>query len=531
MSKLLEMAQFVYQDGMPQVQIGCRRIKAGFDAQRPPGPEFFNQLGLDEKFICPPLDEGKRVLEIGHGGLCGFRFSRIFVKLVRVFPSAGMNDEKRQILAHLESLRDVRPRHFWAGITVAGICLFSMVAAFGTAPDSSQIRAHQRTVIEPLVLPPLGNRSETVGVFVREERVQRGDTAVSLMARLGIQDEQAFAFLRQRPEAQVIFRQLRPGKWVSARTSGTGELQSLVFPLNGAKESALLIDRVDGELRISEQALAWENRVLMKSGEIRSSLFGATDAIGLPDSVATQMADIFGGDIDFHRDLRRGDRFGVIYEMMYSRGQAVRTGRILAAEFVNNGKTYQAIWHEHANGQGYYTPDGKNIRKAFLRSPLEFSRISSGFSASRLHPVLQTLRAHKGIDYAAPTGTRVKATGDGIVEFAGRQGGYGNLVVVRHQGRYTTYYGHLSGFAPGIRKGSRISQGHVVGFVGQSGLATGPHLHFEFRINDVHQNPLAVVLPSAPPLDPGQLAGFRQVAEPLTTNIERIRNLNLAQID
>lgn len=442
-----------------------------------------------------------------------------------------MNQEKTRILAHLQALREARPKHLWAGVGVAGVSLFSMVAAFGTAPDSAEIQAYQQTVVEQLSLPLSDSRKAGSGIFVREERVQRGDTVAALLSRLGMQDDEAFAFLRQQPETQSIFRQLRPGKIVTARTGESGELLSLIFPLNGAKDNAVIVEKREGKLQASEQALTLDAQVMMKSGEIRSSLFGATDAVGLPDSVATQMADIFGGDIDFHRDLRRGDRFSVVYEVLYHQGQPVRTGRILAAEFVNDGKPFRAVWFESRDGQGYYTPDGKNIRKTFLRSPLEFSRISSGFTSSRFHPILQSWRAHKGVDYAAPVGTRVKATGDGIVDFVGRQGGYGNLVVIRHQGRYSTHYGHLNGFASGIRKGMRVSQGDVIGYVGKTGWATGPHLHYEFRINDVHQNPLAVVLPSAPPLAPQQMADFRKNAEPLAARLDQIRGLNLALLD
>ncbi len=442
-----------------------------------------------------------------------------------------MDNAKTRILAHLPPLSEAKPRHFWAGAAVAGISLFSMVAAFGTAPDSAEIRAYQRTVIEQLPLSAPEERDAADGLFVREERVQRGDTVASLLARLGVQDEEAFAFLRQRLEAQALFRQLRPGKTVAARTSGSGELQSLVFPLNGPKDSALVVERHDGSLQAGEQPLTLDTQVFMKSGEIRSSLFAATDAVGLPDGVATQLADIFGGDIDFHRDLRRGDRFSVVYEVLYHLGQPLRTGRILAAEFINDGKPHRAVWFENTDGQGYYTPEGKNIRKAFLRSPLEFSRITSGFTSSRFHPILQSWRAHKGVDYGAPIGTRVKATGDGVVEFAGRQGGYGNLLVLRHQGRYTTHYGHLNGFAPGLRKGMRVSQGDVIAYVGKTGWATGPHLHYEFRINDVHQNPLAIALPSAPPLAPQQMAAFRDQAEPLAARLDQIRGLNLALLD
>ncbi len=443
-----------------------------------------------------------------------------------------MNLEKTRILAHLHPLRlrDAHPKHLWAGIALMGVLIFSMMAAFGTAPTSAEIQSFQHMVVEPLPLQPLESR-DTGGTFVHEERILRGESPAALLARLGVQDEQAFTFLKQQPETQSIFRQLKPGKVVTAKTSESGELLSLVFPLNGTKDDALVVERSNGRLQARQQALSLTAQTTMKSGEIRSSLFGATDAIGLPDSVALQLVDIFSGDIDFHRDLRRGDRFSVVYEMLYSEGQAVRTGRILAAEFVNQGKAYRAVWFESKDGQGYYTPEGKNTRKAFLRSPLEFSRISSGFTSARFHPILQSWRAHKGVDYAAPVGTRVKATGDGVVEFVGKQGGYGNLLIMRHQGRFSTAYGHLSRFAAGLHKGSRVSQGDVIAYVGQTGWATGPHLHYEFRVNDIQQNPLAINLPSAPPLAPQQMAQFKQYADTLTARLDLVRGVNLALLD
>jgi murein DD-endopeptidase MepM/ murein hydrolase activator NlpD len=270
----------------------------------------------------------------------------------------------------------------------------------------------------------------------------------------------------------------------------------------------------------------------MRSAEIKSSLFAATDAAGLSDAVAGQLADVFSTDIDFHRDLRRGDRFTVVYEMYFEAGEPVRAGRVLAAEFVNQGKAYQAVWFQHADGQGdYYTPDGKSIKKAFLRSPLEFSRVTSGFTTARFHPILQRWRAHKGIDYAAAPGTGVKATADGIVETASHERGYGNVVVLRHQHRYTTLYGHLSGFGRGITKGARVSQGQVIGYVGSTGLATGPHLHYEFRIDDVHQDPLRVVMPEAPPITAEKRAAFDSVARPLAQRLGLLRQTNLARLD
>jgi len=410
-----------------------------------------------------------------------------------------------------------------------------MVAAFGTAAETRLADIPQRQVVEQLALPALKAVDDDGQSFLREERVQRGDTVMELLQRLGVDDPAAVGFLKANTTTQSLFRQLSPGKNLTARTGPQGELQTLVFPLNGNKDQALLVERRGDGFSASEQPLPLETQVVMKSAEIRYSLFGASDAAGIPDSIATQLADIFSGDIDFHRDLRKGDRFAVIYESVNYLGRAVRSGRILAAEFANSGKTYRAAWFADPaggeNSSGYYTTDGKNIRKAFLRSPLEFSRITSGFTSARFHPVLQKWRAHKGIDYGAPVGTRVKATGNGVVEYVGVKGGYGKVVVLRHQSRYTTLYGHLSGFAPGLRKGNRVTQGDVIGFVGATGLASGPHLHYEFRVSDVHQNPLAMALPSAPPLLPQQLGLFRARTEPHLARLDLIRGFNLAQGD
>ena len=414
---------------------------------------------------------------------------------------------------------------------LAGLSLFGMVAAFGTAPSTQELQVAQQTVVEQL-LPPIAKSAEQPGeVFVREETILRGDTVASLLARLGVEDNEAFRFLRAEPAAQAIFQQLRPGKPVTASVSESGQLQSLTYPLNG-QDRTLTVERKNGGLQAVEQTLRLEPLVQMKSGEIRYSLFGATDAAGLPDSVATQLADIFGGDIDFHRDLRRGDRFSVVFESFAHFGKPVKTGRILAAEFVNQGRSYRAVWFSYADGKGaYFTPDGKNIRKAFLRSPLEFSRITSGFSLARFHPILKQWRAHKGIDYGAPIGTRIKSTADGVVEFVGTQGGYGRVIILRHQGGYTTLYGHLSAFAHGLRKGGRIAQGEVIGYVGASGWATGPHLHYEFRSHGIYQNPLTIALPGAPPLSLQQLGQFRVQVQPLLARLDLIKGSNLALLD
>jgi murein DD-endopeptidase MepM/ murein hydrolase activator NlpD len=322
---------------------------------------------------------------------------------------------------------------------------------------------------------------------------------------------------------------LRPGASVQARTGEDGALLALRYITD--KGRLIGFEKQGAEFGSVEQQLSLLPQQQMKSGEIRSSLFAATDAAGLSDNVAVQLADIFAGDIDFHRDLRRGDKFTVIYEMYFHEGRAIKSGRLLAAEFVNQGKSYRAVWFQDSEGRGgYFTPDGKNLRKAFLRSPLEFSRISSGF-AMRFHPILQQWRAHKGVDYAAPAGTNVKATADGVVEAIGRQSGYGNFVSLKHQGGFGTYYAHLSSFARGLHKGARVHQGDLIGHVGMTGWATGPHLHYEFRVNDQVRNPLTVALPSALPISAQQLAAFSSVSAPLAAELNLLKNTNLALLE
>jgi murein DD-endopeptidase MepM/ murein hydrolase activator NlpD len=237
--------------------------------------------------------------------------------------------------------------------------------------------------------------------------------------------------------------------------------------------------------------------------------------------VAMQLADVFGGDIDFHRDLRKGDQFTVVYELHHLAGRPVRAGRVLAAEFTSQGKSYRAIQF----GNSYYTPEGRNMRKAFLRAPLEFSRVSSGFGR-RMHPIARTWRNHEGTDYAAPTGTRVRAVADAVVEFAGARGGYGNVVILRHHGAYTTVYAHLSRIS--VRRGARVAQNDTIGFVGQTGWATGPHLHYEFRVGGEARNPLSLAMPAALPVAPRDLPAFRAHAEPLVARLDLLANSNLA---
>lgn len=438
-----------------------------------------------------------------------------------------MHQNKSAILAQKPPAPTQKIKLRWV-IALSSLPLFGMVAAFGIAPQTAIDNIPVRNVVEALSIPNAANSGPDMA-FWRQERIQRGDTVAALLSRLNVDDREAIDYLRTANNAKSL-RQLIPGKTVQAKTTEDGELLWLRYP-NG-NGTQFVVEKAPNGFVTSEQPAQLEQRVLMKSGEIVSSLFAATDAASIPDNVATQIADIFASDIDFHRDLRKGDRFTVVYETSYSDGEPVKTGRVLAAEFVNQGAAYRAIYFQAPDGSGgYYTPDGKNLRKAFLRSPIEFSRISSGFTNARYHPILKEWRAHRGIDYAAAAGTRVKTTADGVVIFAGWQGGYGNLVIMRHQGQYTTAYGHLSAFTKGLRKGTRVRQGDVIGYVGMTGLATGPHLHYEFRVNGVQRDPLRVAMPAATPVAPQYLGAFQASAKPLLARFELLRNTKLASLD
>ena len=442
-----------------------------------------------------------------------------------------MHEQKSRILAHSHPAIDPLLRHPWVVAGVGSVALLGMMTAFALAPSGDNETVQLQTVLEQLSAPAITLIDPENTTFLREERVQRSDTVSSLTTRLGISDPQALDFIRNDLQAQSISKQLRPGKVVTAKTGEQGELIALYFPLNG-KDATVIVERRGNGFVSSERALKLEAQTVVKCGEIRSSLFAATDAAGIPDATATQLAEIFSADIDFYRDLRKGDRFSLVYETLNDRGQPIRTGRILAAEFTNNQKVYSAYWFQSEDGKGgYYTADGKNLRKAFLRSPLEFSRVTSGFTNARFHPILQAWRAHKGVDYGAPIGTKVRSVADGIVEFSGTQGGYGNLLVLKHQGAYSTAYGHLSRFAAGIRKGVRVSQGETIAYVGQTGLATGPHLHYEFRVNAQQVNPLAVILPVAIPLEATQIKHFKLATETLRTDLALAKQINLAALE
>ncbi|MDZ4212354.1 MAG: peptidoglycan DD-metalloendopeptidase family protein, partial [Methylotenera sp.] len=315
-----------------------------------------------------------------------------------------------------------------------------------------------------------------------------------------------------------------------AQTDNEGNLISLKYQLDS--DQFIAIKQTVTGYEASKVAQNFEKRPILKSAEIKSSLFGATDAANIPDYIAIQIATMFESEIDFNTDLRRGDHLSVIYEGSYDQGELLKTGDVLAAEFVNNGKTYQAIgYRDHSGKMQYYTPDGKSLQKSFLRSPLEFTRISSSFSSGRFHPILQRLKAHKGTDFAAPTGTGVKASGDAKVDFVGTKGGYGNVIVLKHDNGVSTVYGHLSRFATGLSKGNKVAQGDVIGFVGTTGMSTGPHLHYEFLVNGEHRDPMTVALPKTFPITGQEKVAFDAISNQLTAQIKLLGNSNIAALE
>jgi murein DD-endopeptidase MepM/ murein hydrolase activator NlpD len=436
---------------------------------------------------------------------------------------------KRGILSRKTSVTGAPRPLLRIGVALA-LTLAIGVGAFGIAPDTTLVTVPTTLVREELVVEP--DRSADDGSplsFWREERIQRGDTIGAVLARLGIEDPEAMHFVRTEPRARAIY-QLKPGRAVRAEVDEDGLLQRLRYLTSPAEE--LYIERSPAGLAAHIGPARAEARMHTRSASIQSSLFGAADDAGIPDAVTLKLAEIFSAEIDFLRDLRRGDHFTVVYEMVYVDGEPVRSGRLIAAQFHNRGAAYKAYWWTDSEGRGgYYDDDGKSLRAAFLRSPMEFSRITSGFSLARRHPIHDVWRAHKGVDYGAPIGTPVRSTADGKVNFAGRQGGYGNVVIVQHQGAHSTLYAHLSRFASGLRVGTRIDQGQVIGYVGQTGWATGPHLHYEFRVKNQQQDPLRIALPQAVSVPAGELRAFRSAVTPLSARMELLSNFPVALVN
>lgn len=362
------------------------------------------------------------------------------------------------------------------------------------APDASDLAVSEITEsVEPLpVQAQIDALAEHALRLYRSDLTRSSDSADSLLKRLGIADAVAAAFLR----SDMLARQAllgRAGRNVRVEATDDNRLLRLTArwaPDDDGTFKRLVVEKTDKGFNASIETAPLVAASRLVSGVIETSLFAATDESRIPDPIAIQIAEIFSGDIDFHRALRKGDRFSIVYETLEGDGEPLRTGRVLSSEFVNNGKTLQAMWFKENDTKGsYYTLDGQSMRRSFLATPLEFSRISSGFKM-RFHPIKNEWRRHLGVDYAAATGTPIRTVGDGVVEFAGWQNGYGNVVYVAHRNHNTTVYAHMSKIF--VQRGERVEQGDKIGAVGATGWATGPHLHFEFRVNGEHHDPLTI---------------------------------------
>jgi murein DD-endopeptidase MepM/ murein hydrolase activator NlpD len=378
------------------------------------------------------------------------------------------------------------------------------------APIAAQSPSPPAAAAAPAAAPSAASLARpltTVEVIVR-----RNDTldAIFRKLRLNLSD---LANIRALAGVRSLIDRLRPGEALRLMHR-EGELAGLERDVSLTEQ--LKVTRAADGFRAAVVARPIETRLTVAHGIIDSSLFDAAESAGLQDQTVLQLAQILAWDIDFALGLRAGDEFTVSYQRLYQSGQYLQDGAILAASFTNQGRELRAVRYRAPDGtERYFSPDGRSMQKAFLRAPLEFTRVSSSFSRARLHPILNLIRAHEGVDYAAPSGTPVRAAGDGRVRFRGPHGGYGNLLEIDHGGGIVTVYGHLARFAPGARIGAQVRQGETIAYVGMSGLATGPHLHYEYRLNGRYLDPQRLKLPDATPLDPALLDDFRRQTAPL----------------
>ena len=409
------------------------------------------------------------------------------------------------------------------------------VASFGPDPLDLPVRLVEQSVDSLATGATLSELTERPGFSLyRSEQVRSSDTPESLLNRLGVADPAAAAFLRRDAHAQQNLLG-RAGRMASVETTEDHRLLRITTRWAADEESSfqrLVVEKTPTGFasRVESAPLTASSR--LAGGVVRSSLFAATDAANVPDGVAVQLAELFSGDIDFRKALRQGDRFSVVYESLEADGEVLRSGRILSAEFHNNGKTHQAVWFQEpaASKGAYYRMDGQSLRRAYMASPVEFSRISSNFSM-RFHPILQKWRAHLGTDFAAATGTPVRTVGDGVVEFAGVQNGFGNVVFVKHRDDHVTVYAHLSRID--VQASQSVAQGQTIGAVGATGWATGPHLHFEFRVNGQQVDPMDIAQQSesAMPVSAAARPAFNRLTAMMRTQMDSVEQVQQASAE
>ncbi|MFP6680933.1 MAG: peptidoglycan DD-metalloendopeptidase family protein, partial [Gammaproteobacteria bacterium] len=390
-----------------------------------------------------------------------------------------------------------------------------------TPPDSNGF-ANNRIPFEPRPLSANASKVSDRAVGWETVVVAPGDSLSLIFGRHGFAKKDLHQILKIGPIAKNL-RRIKPGQEIMVHSDDQGHVLGMIQELDYLRSLHVVLENDNYVASVVEIKPEIKNASVL--AKIKQSLFLDGQAAGLADGTIMELTDIFGWDIDFVLDVRSGDQFSVVYEEIFKDGEKVKNGRILAAEFVNRGKKLRAVHYSHDDGHvGYYSDSGQAMRKAYLRAPVNFTRISSRFNLRRLHPVYNTIRAHRGVDYAAPHGTPIRATAHGTIVHAGNKGGYGRTVVVKHGASYTTLYAHMSRFARGIKNGVKIKQGQTIGYVGKTGLATGPHLHYEFRVGGVHRNPLKIDLPKASPIDSKYISDFRTKAAPLIAQLDELSN-------
>lgn len=450
---------------------------------------------------------------------------------------------KRRQTKPLTALLKSFPRGHLIALAGLGSCLL-LALVIPSAPSSTTIPAPQAhyearpllpgldSPIDEELLPlrapteeissPLRQAAQIIEPKERDAKeftVQSGDSLSLIFRRAGLGDKDIYELFSSAPQAKDL-RKIRPGQKLAFSLDGE-RLQKLTYTMNAL--DSLTFTRGAKGFASEDTSLKPDIKHAFSVGTIDSSLYMAGKRAGMSAGLTMELANIFGWDIDFALDIKKGDTFKVMYEEQVLDGKTIGYGKVLAAEFTNGGKTFRAVRYIDKDGTaGYYTPDGRGMQKAFLRSPIEFARISSHFNLSRKHPVLHIIRAHKGTDYAAARGTPIRVTGNGKIEFAGVKGGYGNCIIVNHGSGLKTLYGHMNGFAKGMRAGARVSQGDVIGYVGSTGLASGPHLHYEFHMNGQVRNPVTVPLPKSMGIDKNQLAHFNANTRPLIAKLNEM---------
>jgi len=432
-----------------------------------------------------------------------------------VFPSREVEAKRTYLDLKLDTPAELAP------VDIASLSPFTQ------APFAESMLNQDEAEATELDVPMETNEAMTeIESPLKEVIVANGDTLSTVFAKVGLPQSTVHEVLASSKGAKQLAR-LNVGQRLEFQLNERGELEKLRSPLN--KLESIQLERSDSGYVFKKEQIKPDVHNAYAYGRIDSSLFLAAKRAGLSHNLTMDLANVFGYDIDFAMDIRKGDTFEVVYEEKMIGGERVGTGNILAARFTNRGKSYTAVRYTNKQGNSsYYTADGSSMRKAFIRTPVDFARISSRFSNGRKHPILNRIRAHKGVDYAAPRGTPIKSAGDGKVLLAGRKGGYGNTVVIQHGNRYRTLYAHMQGFAKGVRNGSTVKQGQIIGYIGTTGLSTGPHLHYEFQVDGVHVDPLGLKLPMADPIAKNEKQRFLQLSGPLMARMDEERATMLA---